>query len=193
VVARIWHNSRPRKVGTLIWLTLDQGLPTGTWLQVMGISPTCKTCSSGAPESPQHCLLDCPQRNAPGALSKECGRNGKPPKTSSSTGPSLCWARPPSSARKTPRACTLTTQEDTLTSGSRLTFYAPSSYTTFGPRDAVSTLTIATPSTKSSRKPRWPPSKSAWPPGRPSRPLGRSTTLLCKLGLSSPLDLNGFI
>jgi hypothetical protein len=60
VVARIWHNSRPRKVGTLIWLTLNQGLPTGTWLQVMGISPTCKTCSSGAPESPQHCLLDCP-------------------------------------------------------------------------------------------------------------------------------------
>jgi hypothetical protein len=52
VVARIWHNSRPRKVGTLIWLTFNQGLPTGTWLQVMGISPTCKTCSSGAPESP---------------------------------------------------------------------------------------------------------------------------------------------
>jgi len=32
VVARIWHNSRPRKVGTLVWLTLNQGLPTGTWL-----------------------------------------------------------------------------------------------------------------------------------------------------------------
>jgi hypothetical protein len=30
VVARIWHNSRPRKVGTLIWLTFNQGLPTGT-------------------------------------------------------------------------------------------------------------------------------------------------------------------
>jgi len=94
---------------------------------------------------------------------------------------------------KTPRACTFTTQEDTLTSGSRLTFYAPSSYTTFGPRDAVSTSTIATPLTKFSRKPGWPPSKSAWPPGRPSGPLGRSMTLLCKLGLSSPLDLNGFI
>jgi hypothetical protein len=53
----------------------------------------------------------------------------------------------------------------------------PSSYTTFGPRDAVSTSTIATPSTKSSRKPGWPPSKSAWPPGRPSGPLGRSMTL----------------
>jgi hypothetical protein len=52
VVARIWHNARPRKVGTLIWLTFNQGLPTGTWLQVMGIPPTCNTCDIGTPESP---------------------------------------------------------------------------------------------------------------------------------------------
>jgi len=52
VVARIWHNAHPRKVGTLIWLTLNQGLPIGTWLQVMGISPTCNTCDAGTPESP---------------------------------------------------------------------------------------------------------------------------------------------
>jgi hypothetical protein len=32
VIARVWHNARPRKVGTLIWLTLNQGLPVGTWL-----------------------------------------------------------------------------------------------------------------------------------------------------------------
>ncbi len=32
VMVRIWHNSQPRKVGTLIWLTLNQGLPLGTWL-----------------------------------------------------------------------------------------------------------------------------------------------------------------
>jgi hypothetical protein len=32
VIARIWHNARPRKVGALIWLTLNQGLPVGTWL-----------------------------------------------------------------------------------------------------------------------------------------------------------------
>ncbi len=32
VIARIWHNARPRKVGTLIWLTLNKGLPVGTWL-----------------------------------------------------------------------------------------------------------------------------------------------------------------
>jgi hypothetical protein len=32
VIARIWHNARPKKVRTLIWLTLNQGLPVGTWL-----------------------------------------------------------------------------------------------------------------------------------------------------------------
>jgi hypothetical protein len=59
-LARIWHNVRPRKVGTLIWLTLNQGLPVGSWLQLMGIPPQCKVCNSGAKESPQHCLLECP-------------------------------------------------------------------------------------------------------------------------------------
>jgi hypothetical protein len=38
-IARIWHNSRPKKVGTLIWLTLNHGLPVGSWLQIMGIPP----------------------------------------------------------------------------------------------------------------------------------------------------------
>jgi hypothetical protein len=30
VMANIWHNSRPQKVGTLIWFTLNRGLPVGT-------------------------------------------------------------------------------------------------------------------------------------------------------------------
>ncbi len=37
LTARIWHNTRPRKVGTLIWLILNRGLPVGTWLQIMGL------------------------------------------------------------------------------------------------------------------------------------------------------------
>jgi hypothetical protein len=32
IVAKIWHNARPHKVGALIWLTLNRGLPVGTWL-----------------------------------------------------------------------------------------------------------------------------------------------------------------
>ncbi len=60
VMARIWHITRPRKVGTFIWLTLNRGLPVGTWLQCMGIFPMCKVCTEEAFESPQHCLLECP-------------------------------------------------------------------------------------------------------------------------------------
>ncbi len=60
VMARIWHNARPRKVGTFIWFTLNWGLPVGTWLQCMRILPMCKVCIEEAFESPQHCLLECP-------------------------------------------------------------------------------------------------------------------------------------
>jgi hypothetical protein len=59
IIARMWHSSRPKKVGTLIWLTFNRGLPIGTWLQCMGISPSCKVCGIEAPETPQHCLLNC--------------------------------------------------------------------------------------------------------------------------------------
>jgi hypothetical protein len=41
------HNSQPRKVDILIWLTLNRGLPIGTWLECMGILPTCKVCTEG--------------------------------------------------------------------------------------------------------------------------------------------------
>ncbi len=46
VIARLWHNARPRKVGALTWLTLNNGLPVGTWLQKMGIPAPCKRMSS---------------------------------------------------------------------------------------------------------------------------------------------------
>lgn len=52
VIARMWHNSHPRKVGTLIWLTLNRGLPVGTWLQPMGIPSACKIYDFGLPKSP---------------------------------------------------------------------------------------------------------------------------------------------
>jgi hypothetical protein len=67
IIARIWHNSRPRKVGNLIWLTLNliwlslnRRLPVETWLHCMGISPSYKVCSTETLETSQHCLLECP-------------------------------------------------------------------------------------------------------------------------------------
>jgi hypothetical protein len=49
----------PRKVGTLIWVTLNRGFPVGTWLQTMGLPSLCKVCDANKEESPQHCLLEC--------------------------------------------------------------------------------------------------------------------------------------
>ncbi len=59
VLAIIWHNSCPRKVGIFIWLTLNCELPVGTWLQCMRIPPTCKVYPDGLYELWQHCLLEC--------------------------------------------------------------------------------------------------------------------------------------
>ncbi len=44
MTARIWHNARPRKVGTLIWLILNKGLPVGSWLQQIDLPSQCKVC-----------------------------------------------------------------------------------------------------------------------------------------------------
>jgi hypothetical protein len=30
IITRMWHNARPHKVGALIWLTFNNGLPVGT-------------------------------------------------------------------------------------------------------------------------------------------------------------------
>jgi hypothetical protein len=38
VIARIWHNTRPRKVGTLTWLILNNGLPDA--LPSHGVRPS---------------------------------------------------------------------------------------------------------------------------------------------------------
>ncbi len=65
IIARMWHNARPRKVGALTWLILNNGLSVGTWLQIIGIPATCETCDQGHMESAQHCLMECtPARQA---------------------------------------------------------------------------------------------------------------------------------
>jgi hypothetical protein len=59
IIARMWHNARLCKVGALTWLTFNNGLPMGTWLQTMGIQAPCKGYEQGLLESAQHCLMDC--------------------------------------------------------------------------------------------------------------------------------------
>jgi hypothetical protein len=45
LTVRIWHNARPWKVGMLIWLIFNKGLPVGTWLQMMGLPSLCKVAT----------------------------------------------------------------------------------------------------------------------------------------------------
>ncbi len=53
VLARIWHNSHPRKVSTLIWFTLNVATPL--WLSV-GVKPnTSKVGDLESSETPE-CL-----------------------------------------------------------------------------------------------------------------------------------------
>jgi len=49
VIAKIWHNFRPRKVGTLIWLTLNRGLSVGTLATMHGDPPHVQGLHRGGP------------------------------------------------------------------------------------------------------------------------------------------------
>jgi hypothetical protein len=102
VMPIIWHNARPWKVGILIWFILHRGLLVGTWLQCMGIIPTCKVCIEKAPESPQHCLFECPFANGLGRPSITSSKNGERPMTSFSLGHSSCWVNLSSKEKMTP-------------------------------------------------------------------------------------------
>lgn len=105
-IARIWHSARPRKVGTLIWLTLNQGLPIGSWVQLMGIPPQYKVCNLGAEETLSIASSNAPWLSAPGKLTSESGSNGKPPSTSRPPGPLCSLVKPLGSTKTTPRGYT---------------------------------------------------------------------------------------
>jgi hypothetical protein len=92
VMAKIWHNSQPRKVGTLIWLTLNRGLPVGTWLQCMR-----------RPLNPLNTVFSSvPLPNGLGRPSITSGKNGERPMTSLSLDHSSCWLKPSSRKKMTP-------------------------------------------------------------------------------------------
>jgi len=44
---RLWHNSRPRKVVVLVWLTLSSGVLVGVWLKQIGVDRNCAICHQG--------------------------------------------------------------------------------------------------------------------------------------------------
>ena len=58
---RIWHPYLPRKVSSMQWLILTEGLPVGAWRERIGLPSACELCPTPVKETLQHALKDCPQ------------------------------------------------------------------------------------------------------------------------------------
>ena len=57
----LWHPWVPRKVGTMVWLTCNEGLPLAEWRKTIGMpgDGKCNLCQEGLLESPQHTFMTC--------------------------------------------------------------------------------------------------------------------------------------
>ena len=58
---RIWHPYLPRKVSSMQWLVLTEGLPVGAWREKIDLPSSCELCPIPVKETLQHALKDCPQ------------------------------------------------------------------------------------------------------------------------------------
>ncbi len=150
-----------------VWLTLNQGLLVGTWLQLMGIPPYCKVCDSRVEESPQHCLSSAPWCNALGKLIREFVKTGKCLRISPSPGHSSYSGSLSPNERTTLSGSLHIMPAASLTLGNLLTFFVASSSTFTGLRGAEGTSVTNTLSKKSSFRHGWPPLKLVWPLGKP--------------------------
>jgi hypothetical protein len=79
VMAKIWHNSRPRKVGTFIWLIVNRGLPISTWVQCMGIFPRVRFAQRKPPNPLNIVFLSVPLPNKLGRPFITSRQNGEHP------------------------------------------------------------------------------------------------------------------
>jgi len=86
VIARMWHNARPRKVGTLIWLTFNKGLPVGSKQWVSKLTAKVVTLASRNPPSTASWTVFL--LNWLGRPSTASGKNGRCLTASPSLGPS---------------------------------------------------------------------------------------------------------
>lgn len=56
---RIWHPYLPKKVSTMQWLVLTEGLHVGAWWKRIGLSSTCELCPAQNLETLQPAFQDC--------------------------------------------------------------------------------------------------------------------------------------
>jgi len=186
MIARIWHNSRLHKVGTLIGLSLNRGLPVGTWLQCMGISPSCKVCGTGIPESPQHCLFECPLAKRAWEAFKAVWQKWRVPSEVTPSWPFILLGEAVFEREDDPPGFQGYHMGASPTPSSPLTSSATSSFTSSGPRDVGSILTISTLLERSFIRPGLPLLKSTWPPGRRLALVNPLETPPLKIGLIKP-------
>lgn len=56
---RLWHPWLPRKVSTMIWLTIAEGIPVGDWRRRIGHTGLCNLCGEGQLQTPEHAFFGC--------------------------------------------------------------------------------------------------------------------------------------
>lgn len=56
---RLWHPWMPKKISTMIWLTIAEGIPVGAWRRRIGQSGECNLCVGGMLQTARHAFFDC--------------------------------------------------------------------------------------------------------------------------------------
>lgn len=57
---KLWHHWTPRKISSIVWLTIADGLPLGAWRVRIGHSGICPLCTSRVLQTNEHGLFSCP-------------------------------------------------------------------------------------------------------------------------------------
>jgi hypothetical protein len=166
-VARIWHNARPRKASTLIWFTLNRGLPVGSWLNLMGLLAQCKVCSSGAEETPQHCLLDCPRAQIAWKAYERIWVEWKTHRNLAISWPFVLLGEAVLEHEDDPPSLLAYHTGGFTYPGNLSTSFVASFSIISHRKDVENILMINTPFAKSCLTPWWRRLRLVWPPGRP--------------------------
>jgi hypothetical protein len=57
---RLWHHWMPRKISSMVWLVIAEGLPIGAWRMWIGHSGLCTLCRSTKIQTWEHAFFGCP-------------------------------------------------------------------------------------------------------------------------------------
>lgn len=55
--SKLWHSWIPRKILSMVWVTIADGLPIGEWRRCVGLSSACSVCKQGVIQTSEHGLF----------------------------------------------------------------------------------------------------------------------------------------